>query len=371
MIQSLLVVGLPVLLAMFAGTAKATACNVTSPCPASAPCCSEFGFCGKGHFCLGGCNPFASRAFDSCKPNPICQDVTHTFADQSRILSNNTLFDGNTSAYDWVVESGNIVNSDGDLGLVLTEANGGTRLSTTRYVHYGTITARLKTGRWAGVITAFITMSDIKDEIDWEFPGAAVTEAQTNVFWQGVIPTGKTNGETHKGLTDTFANYHDYTIDWQPTSLTFLIDGKVVRTFNKDQTLDAAGVAHFPNTPSRVQISLWPAGIAGSAQGTVDWAGGMINWNDPDYKATGQFYARVKSVSIKCTNAQAVSATSNITSYIYGGDKASSNTPTVIYSNRTTLLNGAGRMVALQGGMGGLVVGMGLGLLLGVNALLL
>ena len=45
----------------------------------------------------------------------------------------------------------------------------------------------VKTGRWAGVVTAFITMSDIRDEIDWEFPGAATTEGQSNFFWQGVI----------------------------------------------------------------------------------------------------------------------------------------------------------------------------------------
>jgi hypothetical protein len=45
----------------------------------------------------------------------------------------------------------------------------------------------VKTGRWGGVVTAFITMSDIEDEIDWEFPGAAVTEAQSNFFWQGII----------------------------------------------------------------------------------------------------------------------------------------------------------------------------------------
>lgn len=30
-------------------------------------------------------------------------------------------------------------------------------------------------------------MSDIKDEIDWEFPGAKTTEGQTNYFWQGVV----------------------------------------------------------------------------------------------------------------------------------------------------------------------------------------
>lgn len=45
----------------------------------------------------------------------------------------------------------------------------------------------VKTGRWAGVVTAFITMSSIKDEIDWEFPGNITTEGQTNYFWQGNI----------------------------------------------------------------------------------------------------------------------------------------------------------------------------------------
>lgn len=47
----------------------------------------------------------------------------------------------------------------------------------------------VKTGRWAGVVTAFITMSDIKDEIDWEFPGNDTLHGQTNFFWQGVVRT--------------------------------------------------------------------------------------------------------------------------------------------------------------------------------------
>jgi len=97
----------------------------------------------------------------------------------------------------------------------------------------------------------------------------------------------------------------------------------------------------------------------------------MINWNDPDYKAAGQFYALVNSVTIKCTNAQPVTAGSNITSYVYGGSKNTSTTPTIVYSNHTTLLNGADRMVPAVGGMGGALVATVLGLLLGANALLL
>jgi len=370
MIPSLLVAALPLFLAAFAGVTEATACNATSPCPSSAPCCSEFGFCGTGAFCLGGCNPFASKALDSCRPEPLCKDSTFTFTDQSRILSNYTLFDGNSSKYDWVIDKGSIQNNNGAVAVILTEANGGTRLSSTRYVHYGTITATLKTGRWGGVVTAFITMSDIKDEIDWEFPGSTTTQAQSNFFWQGIIPTDKTNGATHNGLSDTYSNFHDYTIDWQPDTLTFSIDGKAVRTVKKSDTVDSNGVAHYPTTPSRVQLSIWPAGIAGTAPGTVTWAGGMINWADADYKAAGQFYALVKSVTIKCTNAQPVSASSNITSYVYGGNRSDA-TPKIIYSNRTTLLNAAGRIAPVVGSFDSVVLGLGLGVVLGLNAFLL
>jgi len=372
MIPTGFLAALPLLLAAFSGVAEATACNATSPCPLSAPCCSEYGFCGTGSFCLGGCDPFASNTLDSCRPEPICKDANFTFADQSRILTNGTFFDGNSTEYDWLVDKGNIQNSNGDLAIILSETNGGTRLSSTRYVHYGTITARLKTGRWAGVVTAFITMSDVKDEIDWEFPGAATTTGQSNYFWQGVIPTGKNNGQTHSGLSDTFSNYHDYTIDWQPDALTFSIDGKAVRTVKKTDTINSTGIANYPSTPSRVQLSLWPAGIPGTPQGTVDWAGGMIDWNDPDYVSAGHFYALVHSVAIKCTGTQPVSATSNLTSYVYGGNR-SDTAPTIIYSNSSTMVNAAsGRFgTPVVGSVGGILVALGMGVALGVNALLL
>jgi len=214
-------------------------------------------------------------------------------------------------------------------------------------------------------------MSDVKDEIDWEFPGATTTQGQSNYFWQGVIPA-KTNGGTHGGLSDTFSNYHDYTINWTPDTLTFSIDGKVVRTVKKTDTVNSTGIANYPSTPSRVQLSLWPAGITGTAQGTVDWAGGMINWNDPDYVSAGHFYALVKSVSIKCLGSQPVAANSNITSYVYGGNR-SDTAPSIIYSNRTTLLNAAsGRFgTPVVGSVGGMMLALGMGVVLGINALLL
>lgn len=97
-------------------------CNATSKCSSSSPCCSEFGFCGSDTFCLGGCNPFNSYDPTSCRPNPVCQDATHVFQDNSRILANATYFDGNASAYDWVVDKGNIMNTNSSGGELVSSS---------------------------------------------------------------------------------------------------------------------------------------------------------------------------------------------------------------------------------------------------------
>jgi hypothetical protein len=146
------------------------ACNATSLCPSTAPCCSSYGFCGVGAaFCLGGCNPLTSHTPGSCKPMPMCQSGTYSFANLDRVQTNLTYWDGNVTKYDWTVDSGNVMPGSDNNSMVMTlsEANMGTKLSSTRYVHYGKISSKVKTGKWAGVVTAAITMSDMKDEIDW------------------------------------------------------------------------------------------------------------------------------------------------------------------------------------------------------------
>jgi len=299
---------------------------------------------------------------------PVCQNATHVFNDNSRIATNVSLYTGDASQYDWTLDEGNILNTaengQNELVLTLTETNGGTRLSSTRYLHYGTITTSLKAGRWDGVVAAFITMSDIKDEIDWEFPGNETLQGQTNYFWQGFVPT-PTNGNTSAVSSDNFANWHNYTIDWQPTALTFSIDGQAVRTLNQADAVHN-GISYYPNTPSRIQLSLWPAGINTSAPGTVQWSGGMINWNDPDYASAGHFYMRVRSVEVTCAPQSSSSSSNssipsgNITSYVYGAN-SSALTPSVKLSNASTLENGA---------VGGMRMGMGWSVVLGVVGVL-
>lgn len=71
--------------------------------------------------------------------------------------------------------------------MVLTQAGGGTRYSSTRGILYGTVEASIKTIGATGVVTAFITMSGVKDEIDWETTTNNTRSAQTNYYWQGDV----------------------------------------------------------------------------------------------------------------------------------------------------------------------------------------
>lgn len=62
----------------------------------------------------------------------------------------------------------------------------GTLLASSHYMWYGKVSATLKTGRGQGVVTAFILLSDVKDEIDFEFVGANLAQAQSNFYFQGI-----------------------------------------------------------------------------------------------------------------------------------------------------------------------------------------
>jgi beta-glucanase (GH16 family) len=146
----------------------------------------EYGECGTGAYCLGGCDPGSSFSLDSCTPEPICQSKTFSSWSSLDDLASNEKYLGNATEYDWVY-SGTPIVHDGDL--ILTMANGsvGTLVSYNHYIWYGKVSGTFKTSRDAGVITAFILLSDVKDEIDYEFIGQNLTTAQTNYYFQGIL----------------------------------------------------------------------------------------------------------------------------------------------------------------------------------------
>lgn len=117
-------------------------------------------------------------------PAPVCKSKTYDFADMTGI-TDKTKYLGNSSTTDWVMD-GVAVSYDNTVLLTMAPNTVGTVLATSAYMWYGNVKARFKTSRTQGVVTAFILLSDVKDEIDYEFVGADLGTAQTNYYFQGI-----------------------------------------------------------------------------------------------------------------------------------------------------------------------------------------
>ncbi|KAI8917959.1 concanavalin A-like lectin/glucanase domain-containing protein [Entophlyctis helioformis] len=184
----------------------------------------------------------------------------------------------------------------------------GTRLSLTRYILYGRMTARLKPITVPGVVTTFITFSDLQrqvagettqDEIDWEIIGKSPTIPETNVF------TYKALGLERTGHGGPIANEfdpsvaHDYTIDWRRDRIIWSIDGVVQRTLLRAESRATnprnlpAGAFWFPDLPSRIQISVWD----GTSDSVKNWAGYPITWGNQD-----KLEAAFEYIDVQCYN---------------------------------------------------------------------
>jgi beta-glucanase (GH16 family) len=172
--------------ATFALTASAaTNCSAGNPCPASAPCCSQYGQCGVGAYCLGGCDPRYSYDLDSCVAAPVCKSANYDLNSLDDVAKN-TVYLGDASTANWVSSGTPAVYSGDSVLLTMAPNTVGTLLMSTHYLWYGKVSATLSTSQGQGVVTAFILMSDVHDEIDFEFVGTDMTHTQSNYYFQGI-----------------------------------------------------------------------------------------------------------------------------------------------------------------------------------------
>lgn len=313
-------------------------CSTSSQCPQDKPCCSQYGECGTGAYCLGGCDIQSSFSIDSCAPMPICENKSYTWDNLDNSVLN-TKYLGNATAADWTY-SGFPKTEDGNLLMTMPKNSVGTLFANNHYIWYGKISGKIKSSRGKGVVTAFILLSDVKDEIDYEWVGADLTAVQTNFYWQGVLDWHNSANASVNGQ-DTFDDWHTYEIDWQPDQTQWIIDGTVMRTLKKSDTWNStANRFQYPQTPARLQMSLWPAGQAGNAQGTIDWAGGEIDWNSQDIQEKGYYYATIGQVDVTCYSPPSGTQQTGNNSYIYTSDVALVNN--VAISGNSTVLGSLG-----------------------------
>ncbi|KAG7663677.1 UTR2 [[Candida] subhashii] len=317
-------------------------CNSTQPCPLDNPCCSQFGICGTGAYCLGGCDIRYSYNISACMPMPKMESFTHAFDSKAVVEEIEQQYEylGNYSEADWVY-SGWIDYHDNALLVQMPANSTGTVLSSTKYAWYGRIGATLKTSHDVGVVTAFITFSDVQDEIDYEFVGYDTKTPQTNFYAQGILNYTNARNST---VNDTFLYYHLYEMDWTEEKIDWIIDGNVVRTLNRADTWNETTKRYdYPQTPSRLQISLWPGGDPSNGLGTIEWAGGEISWDTPDIKNYGYYFAYIKEFHLEAydppSDAQFDGNSTNPSDYhAYIYKSISGNEQDVAFTNKKTWL---------------------------------
>ncbi|SPO22836.1 related to cell wall protein UTR2 [Ustilago trichophora] len=311
-------------------------CSITSPCPESSPCCSAEGVCGSGSMqCAGGCDPMSSFKPTSCLPNPVCRSRQMTIKPTD--YNNNNIFmpileyNGNASS-PFTLDSGSL--GPGPEGVLLQlKAAQQAKISTTDYLMYGYVEATLRHDARQGLVAAFITMSNIKDEIDWEFTTSNSSLGMTNYFWMG--QPVRDHGVNVSPPNFNVSDWHTYGLNWTSTRLQWTIDGNVVRTLTREE----AG-SEYPRSPSRIQFSTWAGGNETNPAGTVEWAGGAIDWNTPEYKKQGYYSQEIKQFNVQCANLGGLNLTSvsgsatsangnsnggnaDVTSFVYTGANSS------------------------------------------------
>lgn len=175
--------------------------------------------------------------------------------------------------------------SDGEMVLTLLPAPSGTvddsgsekpflgaEVRSRDTLTYGRVRARAKFARGSAVVSSLVTIytpwpADNWNELDIESLGRDPLELQFNAMvYTGPLPASTTpvSPTQHPSLQevgfDVSAEFHEYTIEWTPTSAEFFIDDALVHRW--DERIE------LMDLPQNVLLTIW-------ASNSVAWAGAV------------------------------------------------------------------------------------------------
>ncbi|KJS37360.1 MAG: hypothetical protein VR74_09190 [Hyphomonas sp. BRH_c22] len=127
----------------------------------------------------------------------------------------------------------------------------GAEVQKTGFYGYGRFEVIMQAAPGSGVVSSFFTHTDANfddphDEIDIEFLGNDTRRFQANLF-----VNGKTKGPILIDLPfDAADEPHVYAFDWRPDSVTWFVDGKLVKMIS-------AADRPIPQSPGRLMMNIW------------------------------------------------------------------------------------------------------------------
>ncbi|KAK2014338.1 family 16 glycosyl hydrolase [Colletotrichum eremochloae] len=213
---------------------------------------------------FSACNPVKG---DTCPPNPAFgNEASYDFRTCKNIddLESFFIVDGG------VKYNSKVMSFSPDTGaeMIIFEEKNAPTLTSKNYLFFGKVEVELRAAPGRGIVTSIVLQSDALDEIDWEFVGADQTHVQTNFYALGI--NDYTRARYYEVPFNPMASFHTYTIEWTKESIIFSIDGEVYRTATPSE-------GNYPQTPMQLKLGTWVGG-KGTAQGTIDWAGGLAEW---------------------------------------------------------------------------------------------
>ena len=178
----------------------------------------------------------------------------------------------------WSVTNGQIDWKDSGAEFSIKKKLDSPTLQSTFFIFFGIVESHVKMAKGGGIVSSVVLQSADLDEIDWEWVGYNTSEVQSNYFGKGNDTSFSRGGFHYVENADT--EFHNYTTYWTQEKLEWWIDGNLVRTLKPEDALDGK---NYPQTPSNIRFGIWPAGDPKNAQGTIEWAGGEVDYDAGPY----------------------------------------------------------------------------------------
>ncbi|KAJ5118793.1 Concanavalin A-like lectin/glucanase subgroup [Penicillium atrosanguineum] len=238
----------------------------------------------KTFFNLAVLATLASNAF--AQTSTLCNPLEKSCpADPALGTTHEWYFNTTLDTAIWNMTTGDYTTTDDGAEFTISKEGESTLLQSNFYIFFGVVESWVKMAKGGGVISSVVLESDDLDEIDWEWVGYNTSQVQSNFFGKGNDTTFNRGGFHAVANADT--EFHNYTTYWDSDKLEWWIDGDLVRTvpYSTDSTLQGK---NYPQTPCQVKISNWPAGTKNAARGTIEWAGGLVDYSKGPFTMTVQ-----------------------------------------------------------------------------------